>query len=497
MKIVYVSSEAVPFAKTGGLADVGGALPRELERLGHQVTVFLPAYRAAKNCGLRIRETETEFVVPVGSKLVSGRLLTSHLPDSNVTVYLVDQPEYYDRPQLYGEAGADYPDNCERFVFFCRAVLESIRVLGLEPDIVHANDWQTGLIPTYLKTEFAGTPPYDDITSVYTIHNMAYQGHFWHWDMLLTGLDWKYFNWREMEYFGQLNLLKSGIVFSDYLTTVSPTYAKEIQTVEQGCGLEGVLQNRADVLTGILNGIDTSVWNPASDPNITAKYTKKDWQAGKRACKAALQKQLKLEIHPDRPLIGIVGRLATQKGWSLIIPVMRQWLATIDAQWVILGTGQPEFEAALSQLQKKYPKKLSVNLKFANPLAHQIEAASDIFLMPSQYEPCGLNQLYSMAYGTIPVVRRTGGLADTVVDANANNVEKKLATGFCFDAFLSESLEQALARTVCCYGGSRTVWNQIVEQGMSRDWSWSASALAYESMYERAVFMRLSQPQHA
>jgi starch synthase len=493
MRICFACSEAVPLAKTGGLADVCGALPIELQRLGHHVSLFLPAYRAVKQSGLRIRSTDCVLSIPVGPKMVEARVLSTVLPDSDVSVYLIDQPAYYDRPQLYGESGRDYPDNCERYIFFCRAVLEAIRSLQLEPEILHAHDWQTGLLPTYLKTDYAGTPPFEQLTSVFTIHNLAYQGRFWHWDMLLTGLDWKHFNWRELEFYGQLNLLKAGIVFADALTTVSPTYAREIQTAEQGCGLEGVLLQRADVLTGILNGIDTSVWNPAIDQALPRTYDARTWREGKAACKAALQQQLGLELRPDVPLIGAVGRLVSQKGWSLILPVLQQWLATIDAQWAILGTGEPEYEQQLSLLQKRYPQKLSVNLKFADDLAHQIEAGSDLFLMPSQYEPCGLNQLYSMAYGTVPVVRSTGGLFDTVIDATPGQLERKQATGFTFGPFLAESLEQALARAICCFHSQPKVWAQLVETGMTANWSWAESARKYEQLYERAICLRLSQ----
>jgi starch synthase len=493
MKICFACSEVVPLAKTGGLADVCGSLPIELQKLGHQVSLFLPAYRAAKQAGLKLKSTGLTLEIPVGPKLVPAEILVTTLPDSEVNVYLVDQPHYYDRAQLYGESGRDYSDNCERFVFFCRAVLEAIRGLRLEPEVLHAHDWQTGLLPTYLKTEYAGTPPYDQITSVFTIHNLAYQGRFWHWDMLLTGLDWKHFNWRELEFYGQLNLLKAGIVFADALTTVSPTYAREIQTAEQGCGLEGVLLQRSDALTGILNGIDSTIWNPATDRALARTYSVRNWKEGKAACKAALQQQSGLEVRADLPLIGAVGRLVSQKGWSLILPVMQQWLPTIDAQWVILGTGEPEFEQQLAQLQKRYPGKLAVNLKFADDLAHQIEAGSDIFLMPSQYEPCGLNQMYSMVYGSVPIVRSTGGLFDTVVDATPYNLERKLATGFSFGPFLSESLEQSLARAVCCYHSQPRVWSQLVETGMSANWSWAESARKYEQLYERAICLRLSR----
>jgi starch synthase len=497
MKILFASSEIEPFAKTGGLADVCGALPRELALKGHEVTAFLPAYRCVRKAAQAITPTNIELAVPVGSKLVSGRLLESRLPGSNVTLYLVEQKDYFDRAELYGEGGDGYADNCERFVFFCRAILEAVRLMEVEYDLVHANDWQTALLPVYLKTEFEATPPFENTASLLTIHNLAYQGRFWHWDMLLTGLDWKYFNWRQMEFYGQLNLLKSGIAFADAISTVSPTYALEIQGKEQGYGLEGALQARSGDLTGILNGIDTNVWNPSKDPHLATRYSIGDWEQGKAANKAALQEQLGLDVNPDLPMIGIVGRLAKQKGWDLILPVMNQWLKTIGVQWVVLGTGQPEYERALLHLHRHYPKKFSMNLQFNEGLAHLIEAASDVFLMPSEYEPCGLNQMYSMAYGTVPVVRKTGGLADTVIDCNERTLQQETATGFTFGPALTQSLEQALARAVCCLQNGRSTWKQLVERGMAQDWSWAASTSRYVELYERTIMLRRQAHQHA
>lgn len=495
MDILVASSEVVPFAKTGGLADVVGALPRELARLGHRVTVFLPNYDHCKRAQLSIEKTEVELEIPIGSKLVSGTLYRSKLPDSDVIVYLVDQPDYFQRKELYGQDSRDYTDNCERFVFFCRAVLESVRALGLHLDLVHANDWQTGLIPALLKTEYAGTPVYENIACLLTIHNLAYQGSFWHWDMLLTGLDWKYFNWREMEFYGNLNLLKTGIVFADAINTVSPTYAREIQMPEQGCGLDSVLQHRSEVLSGIINGIDPGEWNPATDSMIEENFDSKTFDKGKATCKLAMQKEFRLKTDSDTAMIGIVGRLASQKGWSLILPVMKNWLETTEVQWVVLGTGQPEYHAVLSSLQRKFPEKLGLTLGFSNELAHRIESAADIFLMPSQYEPCGLNQMYSMAYGTVPVVRSTGGLADTVVDANEQNVANKTANGFLFDSFSVGDFESALERAVTMYNEQRDVWNQLMVTGMETDWSWTASARKYVELYKQTIALKLDSHQ--
>ncbi len=496
MNILFAASEIEPFAKSGGLADVCGTLPRELEAAGHEVVVFMPAYRCVRRCEQPITPTSIELAVPVGSKLISGRLLESRLPNSDIPVYLVEQADYFDRNELYGENGESYTDNCERFVFFCRAVLEAARLMELEIDLVHANDWQTALLPVYLNTEFLDAPPFTDVATLLTIHNLAYQGRFWHWDMLLTGLDWKYFNWRQMEFYGQLNLLKSGIAFADAINTVSPTYATEIQGSEQGCGLEGALQGRSSDLSGILNGIDSLVWNPSRDPYLAMKYTVANWREGKARNKVSLQKQLGLQVNDSLPMVGIVGRLASQKGWDLILPVMKQWLKTIDVQWVVLGTGQPEYETELLNLQHAHQDKFSMNLQFNEGLAHMIEAASDMFLMPSEFEPCGLNQMYSMAYGSVPIVRRTGGLADTVINCNERNLDNGTATGFSFGPFLPQSLEQALAKAVCCFQNGQATWNLLVENGMKNDWSWAASTARYVELYEKTLTLRRQTHQH-
>ena len=370
----------------------------------------MPGYRQTRYCGVPIEPLGVEFIVPIGSKMVSGHLAKSHLPGGQVPVYFVQQDQYFDRDQLYGTEGRDYIDNCERFVFFNRAVMEAIRLLDLPVDLLHANDWQTALLPAYLKIEYRHLPRYQQIATLLTVHNIAFQGQFWHWDMLLTGLDWKYFNWRQMEFHGKLNLLKTGMVFADSINTVSPRYAQEIQSSPLGCGLEGVLQHRRDVLSGILNGMDANEWNPASDPHLPARYDAESVAVGKPICKAGLQKELGLPASPRTPLLAAVGRLTDQKGFDLIAEVIQRWVETNDAQWIILGTGQPKYHRLFESLAQRYPQKVAVRLEFSNPLAHRIEAGADLFLMPSRYEPCGLNQLYSLKYGTVPVVRATGGL---------------------------------------------------------------------------------------
>jgi starch synthase len=489
MKILLASSEVVPFAKTGGLADVCGALPRELAKLGHEVNVFMPLYQCVSQGDFQIEMSDRALEIPIGNRVEEGYLFHTTIPDSDVKVWLVGHNDYFNRPGLYGENGQDYPDNCERFTFFSRAVMESIRILDLQPDLVHVNDWQTGLIPALLKCEYHHNPMYENIASLITVHNLAYQGSFAPEQMSLTGLDWKHFNYEQMEFFGRLNLLKTGLVFADAINTVSPTYANEIQTPEQGCGLESVLQHRAADVSGIINGIDDTQWNPAIDGLIPHKFDINSWPAGKAACKKQLQSDFRLDENPDVPLIGIVGRLATQKGWSLILPVMRRWLEDPDnhAQWVVLGTGDPDYHVVLSALQQSHPRKFALTLGFSDQLAHQIEAASDMFVMPSEYEPCGLNQMYSMAYGTVPVVRRTGGLADTVVDANLRTIGEGTTNGFSFTDFTPDALDHTLRRAARMYYEDKPCWRQLVNEGMSRDWSWTASAKAYESLYRKII----------
>lgn len=492
MKILWASSEVVPFSKTGGLADVSGALPAALERLGHEVCIFTPAYRCVldycrdhQECS--IQPTGVELEIPIADHIVEGKLLKTTLPDSNVPVYLVDQPDYYDRPGAYGDDGGDFNDNCERYVFFCRSVLESIRLLDLGTELIHANDWQTGLIPTLLKVECAKNPMYNRIASLMTIHNLAYQGSFWYENMVTAGIDWEYYNWQQMESYGNMNLLKSGLVFADAISTVSPTYASEIQQPGQGFGLSGLLSERRDVLTGILNGIDVDQWNPETDPHLPMNYSVATVDDGKAACKAHIQQEFQLEVAASKPLIGIVGRLAQQKGWSLILPTMREWLDNFDAQWIVLGTGDPDYHHVLTSLQRSFPHKLGLRLGFADKLAHQIEAGVDIFAMPSQYEPCGLNQMYSMAYGTVPVVRHTGGLADTVVNATPSTIEDGSANGFTFQNFNAFDFDQALRRAIEMYHQRPDVWNQLRVAGMKCDWSWQASAVRYQGMYQRIL----------
>jgi starch synthase len=481
LNVVLVASEAVPFAKTGGLADVAGALPRALERLGHRAALILPCYRKAWSAGIGLSATGLSLRVPVGSKVVEGYVHQAQLPGSEVRVYLIDRPEYFDRDQLYQDDGSDYADNCERFVFFDRAVLETIRLLGLRPDVLHCNDWQTGLIPVYLDEFYRAQPGFERIGTLLTIHNLAYQGTFWHWDMPLTGLDWRLFNWRQLEFHGRLNFLKAGLVFADLLSTVSPSYAREIQTPEFGCGLDGLLRSRQRDLYGIVNGIDTTVWNPRTDPMIAQRYDAETFAVGKAACKAQLQRRAGLPERADVPLFAQIGRLDPQKGWDLMAGVADDLLRG-EVQLVVLGEGQPRYHELLDQLAETHVGKVRAFLEFSNQLAHQVEAGADILLMPSVYEPCGLNQLYSLAYGTVPIVRATGGLADTVVDATAQALAAGTATGFVFQEATPAALRGAVNRALALWH-DRAAWTRLVQTGMRTDWSWDHSARHYESLY--------------
>ncbi len=491
------ASEVVGFAKTGGLADVAGTLPRTLARRGHDCAVILPLYRGARTGKVPLEPTDHRFDLPVGSRSVSGRLWRSALPGCDVPVYLVEQPHYFDRDDpaegrslyqftLPGGHKGDYADNCERFIFFCRAVLEAMRLLDFWPDVLHANDWQTGLAPVYLCEEYRHRrPEYARVRTLYTVHNIAYQGRFWHWDMLNTGLDWKLFNYLQLEFYGQLNLLKAGIVFSNLINTVSPSYAREIQTPEYGCGLHGVLSERRDRLFGIVNGVDYGQWNPACDAHLARKYDADTVEEGKAECKAALQKRFGLAERPRAPLLGVVARLVEQKGIDLIARAVDPLLKE-DVQLVVLGDGDAHWHHWMRELARRHPDRVGVLLGFDEPLAHQIEAGADVFLMPSLYEPSGLNQLYSLKYGTVPVVRATGGLADTVTDCTPESLADGTATGFRFGPYDAGAFLDAVRRALETYRERPEQWLQLVRTGMGQDWSWDRSAAEYEKLYERA-----------
>ncbi len=492
MRIVVASSEAVPFSKTGGLADVATALADAVASLGHSVWLVTPLYpqvlaKGGLN-GLAIEPTGIQLDIPIGNRHVTGGVRRARLPGSAVTVFLIEQAGYFDRPGLYQEHGTDFRDNCERFTFFGRAVLSLASHLRMRPDIVHANDWQTGLIPALLAIEGREPDTFETTASVFTIHNMAFRGLFWHWDMLLTGLDWKYFNWKQMEFYNQLSLLKTGIAFADAITTVSPTYNREVQTPEFGYGLDGQLRSRREDFVGILNGVDTKIWNPQTDPALPANFSIVDLDEGKRICKRRLQEEFGLPVRDECPLLAVVSRLTDQKGLDLLMQGSETLFAK-DLQLCVLGSGEKKYQDWLVELSQRLPEKVAIRIGFDEALAHRIEAGADMFLMPSQFEPCGLNQMYSLLYGTVPIVHAVGGLADSVVDASADNLAHGTATGFSFSAYSAAELLKTIERALTLFQ-DKSEWLRLVRSGMNQDWSWRRSALQYIRVYEKAVAKR-------
>ncbi len=477
MRILFCASEIVPLAKTGGLADVAGALPKALAARGIDVRLAMPRYRGITIAGERLGPVE----VRVGDRAVTGALVEARLPGGHLPIWLVDQPALFDRPGLYGEGGRDYEDNLTRFTFFTRALLQWMGAQSWQPDVIHCNDWQTALIPAILAAEGR------DAATVLTIHNLAYQGLFPAEQFPRTGLPRSMFTLHGLEFWGQVNLLKGGLYFADLLSTVSETYAREIQTEEFGAGLDGVLRDRAGDLYGILNGVDYTAWDPAVDTLIPARYSADDL-SGKAVCKQHLQRTFNLPEEPRTPVVGMVTRLADQKGLDLVAEIVED-LLDLRVQFVLLGTGDPRYHVLFQELTARRPRQVGARLGFDNALAHQIEAGSDLFLMPSRYEPSGLNQLYSLRYGTVPVVRRTGGLADSIVDLTAETLDRGTANGFVFETYAPEALSEALRRALETYR-LPPVWRRLQQHGMRADFSWDRSAGRYQDLYERALNRR-------
>ncbi len=468
MRIGIVASEAVPFAKTGGLADVAGTLFKVFAKLGNETYLFLPFYKTAKNTDGAVKKGGIS--VKIGSNDVKGSVYT--LQKDNGTVVFIEQDYYFGRDELYGTKEGDYPDNGERFGFFDLAVLEAIKLLHINLDILHLNDWQTGLIPLFVKSGNL------NIGMLFTIHNLGYQGNFEQGILDILHIDRKYFTMEGLEFYGNVSFLKSGIVYSDYISTVSPTYAKEIQTPEYGMGMDGILRARKNNLIGILNGIDYEAWNPETDKLIYATYSVNDL-IGKELNKEKLSRELEFQTK-GKPLFGMVSRLAGQKGVDILTEALSEFLKE-DVKFVILGTGEKSLEDALKDLERKFPEKLKALIKFDNALAHKIYAASDFFVMPSRYEPCGLGQLIALKYGSVPVVRETGGLKDTVDNYNEYT---HCGNGFSFEEYDSAALLAALKRAAEIYKDS-TVYRSIRQTGMMCDFSWNQSALKYLDLFEK------------
>jgi starch synthase len=464
-----VSSEAAPFAKTGGLADVVGSLPLALRSHGDEVAVVIPRYQ---NIELKsLRRVWDNLGVYFGPDAYPFSIYQA---PAEYPVYLVDCPPLFDRKGFYGESGLDYPDNHIRFAVFCRAALNVARVL-FRTDIFHCHDWQTGLVPAYLRTTFATDPTFLGCRTLFTIHNLGYQGLFPKTALAEVALDPAVYRPDGMEFFGRISYIKAGIEFADALSTVSPTYAREIQTAEYGFGLDGALRDRANVLSGILNGVDYAEWNPRTDPLIPTHYDTEDL-GGKAVCKRKLLEEFSLPAEAmERPLLGIVSRFTRQKGTDLLAEIAAQLMAE-DVYLVALGTGDPEYEEFFRLMQQQHPGRIAVRIGFDNALAHRIEAGADIFLMPSHYEPCGLNQIYSLRYGTVPVVRATGGLDDTI----------KEGTGFKFAEYSGPALLETVRTAVRAFA-DRDGWQRMMRQGMHEDFSWKTSAAAYSELYRRLL----------
>lgn len=483
MRILFVSSEVMPFSKTGGLADVAGALPAELTKLGHEVKVVTPRYKCVDKDNFGLKLAVSDINITLGEDTYAGAAYVSTLPGSKTNVYFIENDEFYQRDGLYQKAGEDYEDNASRFIYFSRAALDLCKRLDWRPDVIHCNDWQTGLIPVYLKSVYADDPFYQGIRSVYTIHNLAYQGVFPKETMELTGLSWDYFTMDKVEFWGKLNFMKSGLVFADVITTVSEQYSREIQTEEYGCGLEGVLQGRQQDVFGIINGVDYKVFSPDKDKMIAKQYGVKTLEK-KKDNKKALLKRVELPSKRGAAVIGMISRLADQKGFDLVAEIIEQLMGQ-NVQLVILGTGDAVYHKLLNDMEIKYPKQLRAVLAFDAKLAQQIYAGSDLFLMPSQYEPCGLGQLISLKYGTIPIVRETGGLADTITDFDlAKDFEHEKGNGFVFLDYEGQELFRTILRALVVYK-DENAWNKIQHNAMRCDFSWKASAKKYETLYKK------------
>jgi len=483
MRILFVASEGLPFSKTGGLADVVEALPKALVARGHEVAVVLPRYRGTKTSTIVM----PSLTIPQGLRLrfpavADGTLL------NGVRYFFVDDPAYFDRDGMYGTSTGDFWDNAERFSEFSRAAIEIAKHIW-PADVIHCHDWQTALVPVLLRTSYSDDPVLKDIPVVFTIHNMGYQGQFSRDVMERAGIPAATFTPARLEFYGDVNFLKGGIVYSDYVTTVSRRYAQEIQTKEYGYGLDGVARGRSDRLVGILNGVDYSAWNPAKDAFLPAKYSAKDL-SGKLLCKQDLLKAFGLPDIPGRPIVGIVSRFADQKGFDLIAEVAPEIMRE-DMALVVLGTGDKKYEELFQTLAIAYPDRVGVKIAYDNAIAHKVEAGSDIFLMPSRYEPCGLNQIYSLKYGTVPIVRATGGLDDTI---ELFDLEHGTGTGFKFWDYTGGALLYTIRQALHHFADER-IWKRIQLNGMEKDFSWKTPAAEYVKLYEAARTARgLGQP---
>jgi starch synthase len=479
MNIVFAASECVPFSKTGGLADVVGALPKALADLGHNVSVYLPKYRQTHlNDGKVLLRSVT---VPFDDQYRFCSVIDGG-NRSGVQFYFIDYPAFFDREALYGTPAGDYPDNAERFALYSRAVLEASKILGV-PHVFHCHDWQSALVPVLLRTSYANDPVFRGTSTVFTIHNIGYQGIFPPDILPLLMLPWDLLAIDKMEFWGKVNFLKGALAFSDFVTTVSRKYSQEIQTSEYGFGLDGVLRQRAATVTGILNGVDYGEWNPETDKHIARPYSAVN-PDGKAECKYDLLREFALngKSNGDLPVIGIVSRFAAQKGFDLIAEIAQD-LARLPLMITVLGNGDKEYQDLFIKLNRELPQKFAVKVAYDNALAHKIEAGADMFLMPSRYEPSGLNQMYSLKYGTVPIVRATGGLDDSIEQWDAKTGK---GTGFKFSGYTGAALLATIQEALKVYA-DRDAWKKIILNGMNKDFSWKSSAREYVKIYDRLI----------
>jgi len=477
MKLLLASSEVHPYSKTGGLADMVGALAKSLARAGHRVSLVTPLYAGVREKFPQLKPTGLKLDLPLGSRHVPGDVW-SLAPLENLTIYFIDQPEFYFRHSPYLQPdGISYPDNDERFIFFSKAVVHLAREV-LQPDVVHVHDWQVGFVPLLIRHEQLtggwGKPP----PTCLTIHNLAYQGTFPAWRYIFTNLPWEYFNADGVEFYGQMNCLKAGIAHAELVTTVSPRYAREITTTEYGCGLDGLLRKRQDVLMGILNGIDYEEWNTSHNPHIRHPYSA-DHLSGKTANKLELQKELGLPVTKDVPIFGSISRLIDQKGVDILLGALEEMLSA-DLQFVVLGTGEPAYEKAYRDLAERYPTKVAARIGFNQGLSQRIEAGCDFYLMPSRFEPCGLNQMYSLHYGTTPIVRATGGLDDSVIDISE---DRDRANGIKFAEYSSGALAKGIRKALALYSEPELLMHYRMN-GMTMEFSWEKTAQKYSEVYQ-------------
>jgi starch synthase len=477
LRVLFLSPEVVPYAKTGGLADMAGSLPSALKRQGAEVRLCLPFYRVVREGNFETRSILKNLEVPLCKETLPVDVLET-TTEENIPVYFIEREDLYDRPNLYGNAAGDYYDGLERFTVFAHASLLIAEVLGFAPDIIHCHDWQTGLVPALLKGVYRQSPILQEARTVFTIHNIGYQGLFPVDKFRVTGLPVQFFNPEGLEFWGKVSLLKAGIVYSDAITTVSPTYAKEIQTPEFGLGMSGILQQRLSSLHGILNGVDYRYWNPSEDPYLPAHYSAADIR-GKQICKEALIQEMNLDPSLKHlPLLGMVTRLDPQKGVDILLDIVDKILA-LDTTLVILGSGNRVYQEALQDVARKHPGYMGLEIGFDDALAHRIIAGADIFLLPSRYEPCGLTQMYALKYGTVPVARATGGLEDTIV---AFDPYLGAGNGFKFGPYEPEAFLSSVRQAVETFR-DKNQWRKIMANGMAADFSWDRSASAYMELY--------------